>query len=164
MLKYLITNGIIIKKNNKGEFNMKKGIKTLVSLVLIIILSLSLASCNKNEVIEDLWANAIYKEDTELGNGQKTVLVDVVTPDKKVTFTIHSDKKTLGEALNDHKLIEGEQGAYGLYVKKVNGILADYDINQTYWGLNKNGESMMTGVDQEEFKGGEHYELVYTKQ
>ena len=143
---------------------MKKGIKTLVSLVLIIILSLALASCNKNEVIEDLWANAIYKEDTELGNGQKTVLVDVVTPDKKVTFTIHSDKKTLGEALIDHKLIEGEQGAYGLYVKKVNGILADYDINQTYWGLNKNGESMMTGVDQEEFSDGGHYELVYTKQ
>ena len=143
---------------------MKKTIKILVSLSLLLVLCLNFASCKRNEAEDDLWANAIYKEDTELGNGQKEVLVEVVTPEKSITFTIHSDKKMLGEALTEHKLIEGEQGAYGLYIKKVNGILADYDINQTYWGFNKNGESMMTGVDQEEFKGGEHYELVYTNQ
>ena len=49
-------------------------------------------------------------------------------------------------------------------LKKVNGITADYDVNKCYWGINKDGESLMTGVDGAEIKDGEHYELVYTKQ
>ena len=47
--------------------------------------------------------------------------------------------------------------------KKVNGILADYDVDKTYWGLYKNGEYLMTGVDTTEIADGEHYELVKTK-
>jgi len=88
--------------------------------------------------------------------------LEVVALDKSVTLTIHSDKSALGDALIEHKLIEGEKGAYGLYVKKVNGITADYDENQCYWGLNKNGESVMTGVDGVVFEDGDHYEFVYT--
>ena len=102
-------------------------------------------------------------EDTELGDGEKTIMVEVVAEDKSVTFTIHSDKSTLGEVLLEHTLIEGENGAYGLYVKKVNGILADYGKNKCYWGLYKNGESLMSGVDGVEISDGEHYEIVYTK-
>ena len=69
----------------------------------------------------------------------------------------------LGDALSEHDLLEGEEGEFGLYVKKVNGILADYDIDKTYWGLYKNGEYLMTGVDTTEIADGEHYELVKTK-
>ena len=98
-----------------------------------------------------------------MGKGEKTVTVDVTAEDKTVTFTIHTNKEILGEALAEHGLVEGEPGAYGLYVKKVNGITADYDVNQTYWGFNKDGESLMTGADGEEIKGGERYEIVYTK-
>ena len=137
---------------------MTKGI----SFLIVIVLCLSLWACGQTNNT-DVWSEAIYTEDTELGEGEKTVMVEVIAEDKSVTFTIRSDKDILGDALAEHGLIEGEQGAYGLYVKKVNGITADYDINQTYWGFNKNGESMMTGVDGEEFKDGEHYELIYTK-
>ena len=137
--------------------------KNILPLVLVVALSLSFSACGKPAVELDVWQDAIYTEDTELGNGEKTVLVEVVAEEKSVTFTIHSDKDTLGDALTEHNLIEGEKGAYGLYVKKVNGITADYDENQCYWGFNKNGEGMMTGVDGAKFKDGEHYELVYTK-
>jgi len=137
--------------------------KKSMSILMVIILCFSLWACGQSSE-NDVWSEAIYTEDTELGEGEKTVLVDVTAESKTVTFTIHTDKDILGEALAEHGLVEGEPGAYGLYVKKVNGITADYDENKCYWGFNKNGESMMTGVDGEEIKGGENYEIVYTKQ
>ncbi len=142
---------------------MKKKIWFLLNIFIVILLCLSISACTKPESKADLWQEAMYTEDTELGNGTKTVLVEVVAEDKSVTFTIHSDKSILGDALTEHNLIEGEKGAYGLYVKKVNGIEADYDKNKSYWGINKNKEGLMTGVDGVEFEDGEHYEFVYTK-
>jgi len=142
---------------------MKKRISFLVNFFAVIALCLSLCACSQGATETDVWTEAIYTENTEFGSGEKTVLVEVEAKDKSVTFTIHSDKKTLGEALVEHNLIEGEKGAYGLYVKKVNGITADYDKDQSYWAFCKNGESMMSGVDGAEFKDGEHYELIYTK-
>ena len=142
---------------------MKKTVINIISLYLIIVLALLLCSCSEKNLEADIWETAMYTSDTELGTGAKTIVLEVVTPEKSISFTINSDKETLGDALLEHNLIEGEQSVYGLYIKKVNGIVADYDINQCYWGLNKNGEGMQTGVDGEKISGGEHYELVYTK-
>ena len=50
-----------------------------------------------------------------------------------------------------------------VYIKSVNGITADYDVDRSYWAFNKNGEMMLTGVDMTNIADGEHYELVYTK-
>lgn len=134
--------------------------KKLLSFVMVTVLCVLVCSCAK-PVEEDVWKNATYAEDTELGEGKNTVQVEVIAKDKSVTFTIHTDKTNLGEVLLEHNIAEGETGDYGLYIKKVNGILADYDINQCYWGINKNGEGVMTGADGIEFKNGEHYELNY---
>ena len=145
------------------EGSKMKKISQILICFLLVIACLNLSGCKGNTEAADVWSDAVYTEDTEFGDGEKTVILEVVALDKSVTFTIHSDKKTLGEALVEHNLIEGEQGAYGLYVKKVNGITADYDKDQSYWGFNKDGEGMMTGVDSTVFKDGEHFELVYTK-
>ena len=102
----------------------------------------------------------LCQNDTEIGEGAKTVQVEVKAGEKTVTFTIHTDKETLGDALLEHNLIAGEKGAYGLYVKLVNGIEADYDKDGTYWAFYKNGEMMMVGVDGAVIADGEHYELI----
>ena len=117
----------------------------------------------KEDEPQGLWKNATYLKDTEFGAGSKTIAVEVKVDDKSVTFTIHTDKTTLGDALIEHGLIVGETGMYGLYVKTVNGMLADYDIDGSYWSFYKGGEMMMTGVDGEPISGGEHYEIVYAK-
>lgn len=129
---------------------------------LLLILCLCLCACGK-EKAPDLWADALYTEDTELGQGSITVTVEVQANEKTVVFTLHTDSTILGDALIEHGLIAGEESEYGLYVKQVNGIIADYDADQTYWGFYKGGEYMMTGVDATEIADGEHYELVRTK-
>ena len=136
--------------------------KRFLSLLLILCLVLTLCACSKTKA-PDLWENALYTEDTELGQGAKTVTVQVQAEDKTVNFTIHTDSATLGEALLEHGLVEGDMGEFGLYVKQVNGITADYDVDHTYWGFYSGGEYMMSGVDTTEISGGESYELIRTK-
>ena len=133
-----------------------------ITLLLAALLCLSFASCEKTPP-DALWESATYLEDTTLGEGKTTVSVEVKAGEHSITFTIRTDRTILGDALTDHNLIEGENGAYGLYVKKVNGITADYDVDQSYWGFYKNGEYLMTGVDTTTIADGEHYELVYEK-
>lgn len=133
-----------------------------LAVLLVCAALLGLCSCGR-AVPEGLWENADYLTDKSFGNGGTTVAVEVTAGEKTVTFTVKTDKKTLGDALFEHDLIGGEEGPYGLYLKTVNGITADYDVDQSYWSFTKNGAMMMTGVDGAEIADGEHYELVYTK-
>ncbi len=137
--------------------------KKVINIMLGIVLCIVLVSCGANETPQDIWESATYTENQEFGTGETTITVDVIAEDGSVEFTVHTDKETLGDALLEHDLISGDDGAYGLYVKVVNGIYADYNTTKSYWGINKNGESLMTGVDTEEIADGDTYEFVYTK-
>ena len=142
---------------------MKKIINQTLALFLLFSLVLSFAACGNKIPKEGLWEEAKYLENTELGQGAKTVKVEVKAGDNSVTFTIHTDKKTVGEALTEHNIIEGEQGDFGIYIKKVNGITADYNVDQSYWGFYVNGEYAMSGVDTTEIDESAAYKLEYTK-
>ena len=54
-------------------------------------------------------------------------------------------------------LIDGEVGEFGLYVKTVNGITADYDKDGKYWAFYINGEYAQPGVDSIEITEGDSY-------
>jgi hypothetical protein len=142
---------------------MKKMIRSVVLVALVLSFVLCLVSCNEKIDAEGLWENATYRSDKEFGKGEKTVEVEVKVEEQSVTFTIHTDAETLGAALLEHELIAGEDGQYGIYVKTVNGILADYDVDKSYWGFYQNGEYLMSGVDTTAIVGGEHFEIVYSK-
>ena len=140
---------------------MKIQTKAAALICLLLVTVMLFAACNTNKVdAEGRWADAVYLNDTEFGEGSKTVKVTVKAGDDEVIFTIHTDKTYLGDALLEHGLIDGDKGEFGIYIKKVNGILADYDIDKTYWGFYKNGEMMMVGVSGAEFADGDSYELV----
>ena len=160
---------------------MKKILISLLALCMIAVLLLGAVSCNpaateqpdtsgagnegasqKSEA-ELVWETAAYRENTTFGEGSKTVNVIVKYMEYAVTFTVRTDAEMLGNALLAHGLIAGEEGAYGLYVKTVNGILADYDIDQSYWSLEQNGQALFTGIDSTPIVDGATYEIVYTK-
>lgn len=137
--------------------------KRVLSVLFVICLLVTAVACNNSSDATGVWENAVFNSNKEFGEGSKTVTVAVTAEDKTVNFTIKTDEKYLGDALLTHELISGEESEYGLYIKSVNGIVADYDVDQHYWAFYKNGEYMMTGVDTTEFNDGEHYELVYSK-
>lgn len=141
---------------------MKKTIQFTVSITLTLLLLLCLVSCNTVDKT-GVWESATYRKDMEFGDGAKTVVVEVAAEEQTVTFTLHTDKDTVGAALLEQELIDGEQGDFGLYIKVVNGMTADYDVDQSYWSFYINGEYAMTGVDGTEISEGETYRLEYTK-
>jgi outer membrane lipopolysaccharide assembly protein LptE/RlpB len=144
---------------------MKNTIKNKLALMLIIVMMISLASCDYfiRKDLPEIWQDATYVQDTELGEGSKTLVVRVEVEENSVTFTIHTDAETVGQALLDLGLIAGEESQYGLYIKQVNGMTADYDIDQTYWAFYINGEYGMTGVDTTPIFESEVYSLVRSR-
>lgn len=97
-------------------------------------------------------------EGNVLGEGDTKFDFTVVDQDGEETlFEIHTDKEIVGEALQDVGLIEGEEGEYGLYVKTVNGITADYDKDGVYWAFYVNDEYAAEGVDSTKITEGDTY-------
>lgn len=141
---------------------MKRTIKSAISIVLALVFIIAFVSCNTVDKA-GVWESATYLRDMEFGSGAKTVVVTVKAEEQQVTFTIKTDKDTVGAALLEHNLIAGEEGQYGLYVKVVNGMTADYDIDMSYWAFYINGDYALTGVDATTITEGVTYELVYTK-
>lgn len=100
----------------------------------------------------------------ELGEGEMAFLLIITDLDGTETqVTVRTDQTTVGGALQELGLIEGEEGPYGLYIKAVNGIQADYDADKTYWGFYINGEYAMSGVDVTDITDGDTYALVVEK-
>ena len=166
---------------------MKK-IITLTLLIAICLSTLVLVSCNNgntdydvttnpgetqpvedgneeaNEILaEGLWANATYRGNRSFGDGEKTIQVEVKADGKSVTFTIKTNAANLADAMIENNLVEGDLSQYGLYVKRVNGILADYDIDASWWGVEINGEMASSGASGINITDGGHYEFVYSK-
>ncbi len=128
-----------------------------------LVFVLCLVSCGNKVDATGLWENATYLKDTKLGRGETTIEVEVKVEEQSVTFTINTDKKTIGDALLEHNIIAGEDGQYGLYVKTVNGMTITADSGNYYWAFYKDGEYLMTGVESTEISDGEHYEIVYER-
>lgn len=140
---------------------MKKIINA-ASVILALCLVFCFVACNKVDK-EGLWENAIYRKDMEFGKGSKTFSLEVKVGEESVIFTVNTDKETVGEALIEHKLIEGEDGQFGMYVKKVNGIEADYNKDKHYWAFYVNGEYAMSGIELTEIDESATYMLEYSK-
>ena len=104
------------------------------------------------------------KDDNTVGEGEKTFTFIVVDSEgNEERFTIKTDADTVGEALLDNELISGEEGQYGLYVKEVNGITADYDKDGTYWAFYVGEEYAVTGVDMTDIEDGQSYAFKVEK-
>lgn len=155
---------------------MKKTLSLLLALLMCAAVVLGAASCKKNETPdpantsgnaaqttgqkdEGLWADALYKEDKTFGDGATTVTVKVTAGDKTVVFTVKTDKSSLGDALKEHGLAEGEGGLYS----KVNGMTADWNADQSYWAFYIGGDYAPVGLDDAVPTEGVEYSLVYTK-
>ena len=141
---------------------LTKSLSHIVCIVLFAAIALFTTGCNdnkQNKIDSSLEGSITTQTDiTELGEGKTEFLFSVTDVDGKETaFKIHTDKKTVGEALLELNLISGDEGPYGLYVKTVNGITLDYDKDGKYWSFYVNGGYATSGVDTTEITDGDSY-------
>lgn len=150
---------------------MKKSKATLSLICAILCVCTVLCSCSgggNNATTSAAETTAAYTvangAHSKIGSGKFSFVLEVIDGNGGSTvFDVASDKSTVGEALSSIGLISGEQGDYGLYVKTVNGITADYDKDGTYWAFSVNGELSQKGVDQTYVKNGDIYTFTVTK-
>ncbi len=141
----------------------------LLCIVLIAAMALSLGACAADDaknpdVKESERPQQVQQDENIVGEGDISFKFIVVDADGKETeFTVKTDADTVGKALLDANLIAGEDSEYGLYVKTVNGITADYDTDGSYWAFYINGEYAMTGVDSTEIEDGATYTFKVEK-
>ena len=89
--------------------------------------------------------------------------VEIVHKDgTKKTLELKSDKAYVGDVLDEQKLIEYDTGAYGKFIKSVEGEKAVYEEDSAYWAFYVNGEYAQFGVDQTPIEEGKVYTLEYT--
>ena len=151
----------------------------LLAMLMAVSMLFSFAACGKteqpdadsnsgsgveNSATASVWDSAMYTEDTEVGQGEKTVLFTVSAEERQVVLTIKTDADSLGQALIENNLIEGEDGDWGMYVKSVISIRADYDLDGYWWSLEENGNAANYGVDEYELSADTNnvFSFVYT--
>lgn len=159
----------------KKTISISKILPVVICLVLTAAMALTMTACGNpaddssgksSPTSSGTPASSDSEKDAVkvIGEGKTSFNLKVTDKDGKTTeFTVNTDKKTVGDALLELELIEGENSEYGLYIKTVNGITADYNTDQTYWAFYINGEYATAGVDTTDIVAGETYELKVQK-
>lgn len=154
---------------NKNKHFAKRSLSLLL-IVLIAATALTMTACTDGQGAATTTEGAattttVATTDpqsviTELGKGETSFRFDVTGVDGKVTrFLVKTDEITVGQALINLNLIDGEAGPYGLYVKTVNGVTLDFNKDGKYWAFYMNGEYALTGVDSTNIEEGVIYEF-----
>lgn len=134
----------------------QKTLSLLLCMVLIAAMALFTTGCGAQDT--PAAETTVYASGETIGAGDTAFPFTVTDIDgSESTFTVLTDKTTVGEALLDTGIIAGEDGSYGLYVKAVNGITADFETDGTYWAFYIDGEYAISGVDRTDIVPGVTY-------
>lgn len=90
--------------------------------------------------------------------GDKTITVEVVHADESSReFTYQTSEEFLGPVLIEEGLVQGEEGAYGLFITTVDGETAE---GNQWWCITQDGQMVETGADTTPIADGDHFELT----
>jgi len=126
---------------------MSKSKKTGIALLVVLVVLVAGA----------LLTYHFLSPDTTVGAKTITVSIDHLSGDDKA-LEIKTDAEFLSGALEQEKLIEGEDSQYGFFITAMDGEKAD-DAKQQWWGYTKSGEYVETGVDQTPIADGDSFEF-----
>ena len=149
----------------------KNGLNKLLALLLALVMVLALAACGNKAQDNggagddaNVVTDGTVADGATVGKGATAFTVEVAQLDgTSITFTVNTDKATVGEALLELGIVAGDDTEYGLYVKTVNGVTLDYDTDGADWAFYINGEYAMTGVDATNIEAGAIYALKAEK-
>lgn len=141
-----------------------KNLRKIMAFLLALVMALALCACAKTDPAPSGKTTVGVKDGETVGQGATAFSVEVKDAEGKTTkFTVQTDEKTVGAALQKLNIIAGEASDYGLYIKEVTGITADYDKDGTYWAFYIDGQYALTGADLTDVKAGAAYTFAVEK-
>jgi len=144
--------------------------KVKLIVFALAVLLIFAAACNSanNTPTQQPQTNDAQTENSQtkaedIGEGANVFRFEVFDDEGNVSaWNVHTNETTVGAALLEVGLIEGEEFAFGLMVSHVNGIRADFTEDGAYWALYVDDEMSMVGVDSVDIEEGVTYAFVYT--
>ncbi len=140
--------------------------RLLFSIISVALIAVFIFCSCQNKPSDETATTTFVEmtEMTEIGQGKNIFVFRVHDENGHITpFIIKTDKTIVGEALQEYGLIEGDEGNFGLYVKKVNGIFAEYETTGNYWAFYIGDSYAAQGIDMTEIVNGEVYSLRIEK-
>ncbi len=128
---------------------MKRNVIILIIVLAVIVSALGIVFLSALSEKNEIGTEKIITVTVDYGNG---------TSDE---YTLKTEAKFLADALKENKMIEGENGSYGMFITTVNGVKANPDQKQ-WWKVTKSGEQLLTGVSSIEISDSDKYELTLT--
>ena len=117
--------------------------------VLITAMALMLCGCGKeNKNGENAETEKV--SNGIVGEGETQFYLTIKANGTEKRLTVKTNETTVGNALIALGLIDGDRGDYGLYVKEVDGIYADFEEDGTYWAFYVDGEYATKGAEKTE--------------
>ena len=105
-------------------------------------------------------AGRVGTQPQELGEGSTLFYLDVTDRDGVTSsYAIHTDAETVGTALVNLDMIEGENGMYNT----VCDMTLDWNADHMYWAFYVDGEYATSGLDDTPITAESHYALTATK-
>lgn len=114
-------------------------------------------------VVVAIFAGVYFLNRPQTSEGAKAITVTVVHKDgSSKEFAYQTDEEYLGPVLLTEGLVEGEEGPYGLAIRAVDGEVADWNVDGSYWALYIGEEYATTGADMTPIADGDAFTLEYT--
>ena len=135
---------------------MKKNVLKFMLLAITLAMFLSITGCNGSA------GPGEATEENSIGEGGTSFSVKVTDNEDVTTlWIVYTDEETVGDALYVAGLVEGEHTDFGLMIRSVDGLVADFDANGAWWGFFINEELAAVGVSDTIIESDEEYALVY---
>ncbi len=99
-------------------------------------------------------------------DGVKNIVIEVVNSKEETqTYSVSTEGEYLIDAMNDAEglTFSGSESQYGFTVTEINGEVADFNVDSSYWAFYVNDEYCNSGVSQQVINDGDVFKIVYSK-
>ena len=146
---------------------MNKNKKTIIAVILLAVLVAAFVLVwhffgpNSEANSFDKTISVTVSPNSETNSFDKTISVTVIHGDgSQKDFSIGTNEEFLRDALEQEKLVEGDERGYGLFITSVDGEAADSAAEQWWCICDGDGNMLMTGVDTTPINDGDVYQII----
>lgn len=97
--------------------------------------------------------------------GSKSITIEVVNKaQESAMYELKTDAEYLRQAMEEAEGLEfvGTESEYGIMISSVNGEVADYSVDGSYWSFYVNGDYCQYGIDMQPVYDGDAFRIVYS--
>lgn len=98
--------------------------------------------------------------------GAKEITIEVInSADESVIYELNTDAEYLRQAMDEAEGLtyDGTESEYGIMISTINGEVADYNVDGSYWSFYVNGEYCNYGIDTQPVADGDAFVIEYAQ-